>query len=336
MAIRLIECHRILKDTGSLYLHCDPTMSHYLKIVLDCIFKEENFRNEIVWCYSHGGKGKKDFARKHDIILRYCKSHIYTFNGDSVAVSRDTGVKSKGGRLGTDEKGRPFQDKIVKKTGKVYRYYLDTGKIPEDYWKDINSLQAGVAERTGYPTQKPLVLLERIIKASSNEGDIVLDPFCGCATTCVASEKLERKWIGIDVSFKAYELVKERLQKEVGINVSVDEPLFSTSPPVRTDLIEDNMPLGNVYIISNPNYTTEYKYKVGIAKNVQSRFNSYQTADPNRSFKLEYHKASPYFVEIEKYIHEKYPNKHEWIKGNLEDIKKDIENFDPSESGLIF
>ncbi|MBC6399837.1 MAG: GIY-YIG nuclease family protein, partial [Ekhidna sp.] len=285
IAIRLMECHRVLKDTGSLYLHCDPTMSHYLKLVLDCVFGEENFQNEVIWGYNVGGKSKKRWARKHDVILFYGKKSDFYFDGIKAGIQRDTGTKSRGGKIGVDSEGKRYQDKIVRKTGKVYRYYLNEPKIPEDWWFGINSLQSGDTERTGYPTQKPLALLERIIKASSPQDGIVLDPFCGCATTCVASEKLNRQWIGIDVSVKAYELVKIRLEKEVK-SLFAQNIGFYTSPPDRTDQGVDYLSEKYVYIISNPQY--EGEYKVGIASNVKSRLNSYQTADPERSYKLEY------------------------------------------------
>ncbi|OQY47520.1 MAG: hypothetical protein B6242_04870 [Anaerolineaceae bacterium 4572_78] len=226
MSNRLLELHRILKPTGSLYLHCDPTASHYLKIILDMIFGAKHFLNEIVWCYSHGGKGKTRYARKHDVILFFSKGKTWTFNGDSIGIPRDTGVKSRGGKLGIDEDGRPYQDKIVKKTGKVYRYYLDKGKIPEDWWVDINSLQASVAERLGYPTQKPLALLERIIKASSNEGDVVMDPFCGCGTAVHAAQSLGRTWIGIDITYLAIALIKNRLHGAFEIEAGKDYNLI--------------------------------------------------------------------------------------------------------------
>ena len=237
MAVRLIEMYRVLKDTGSIYLHCDQTMSHYLKLLLDCIFGEKNFRNEIVWCYNVGGKSKNKFAKKHDIIFFYSKTKDYIFNGDRVFIPRDTGRKSKGGRMGEDEKGRPYQDKIVKDTGKIYRYYLDEGKIPEDWWSDINSIQSGAKERQNYPTQKPLALLDRIIKASSKEGDVVLDPFCGCATTCVASENLRRRWVGIDISSMAHKLVECRLESEVESQLATKKIKAPKGDyiPVRTD-----------------------------------------------------------------------------------------------------
>ena len=195
MAVRLIECHRILKSTGSLYYHCDPLMSHYIKLTADCIFGEGNFRNELVWCYSSGGTGKRHFAKKHDVILFYSKTSDYRFNVDPI-------------RERYKEKAK-VEHKIVK--GKKYLRKNPLGKVPLD-WFEMPILTNTSKERTGYPTQKPVALLEKIIKVSTDKGDIVLDPFCGCATTCVASEKLSREWIGIDVSYMAYELVKERLK----------------------------------------------------------------------------------------------------------------------------
>ncbi|MCY3979155.1 MAG: DNA methyltransferase [Chloroflexi bacterium] len=249
MAVRLLEMWRVLKPTGSLYLHCDPTASHYLKAVLDAIFGWRNFRNEIVWCYNVGGKSKRWWARKHDCILFYSKTKTYWFDGKAAGIPRDTGSKSFGGRIGVDEDGRPYQDKIVRKSGKIYRYYLDEPKIPEDWWTDINSLQSGVHERTGYPTQKPLALYERIIKASSNDSDIVLDPFCGCATTPVAAERLGRQWVGIDIWDKAHGVVVDRLEKEVGL---FGEVHYSTEPPTRTDDAQPAAPFLRVKQVHEP------------------------------------------------------------------------------------
>ena len=232
MAVRLLAMRRVLKPTGSIYLHCDPTASHYLKAVMDAIFGQKHFVNEIVWCYNVGGKGKRWWARKHDLILFYAKSKTYHFDGKAAGIARDTGAKSFGGRIGVDEDGRPYQDKIVRKTGKIYRYYLDEPKIPEDWWTDINSLQSGVKERVGWPTQKPIALYERIVKASSREDDVVLDPFAGCATTCVVAEKLNRQWVGIDIWEKAHEVVLDRLKREVGLFGDVT---FTDQLPERTD-----------------------------------------------------------------------------------------------------
>ncbi len=202
MIPRLLETYRLLEDTGSLYLHCDPTSSHYLKIILDQIFGAMNFRNEITWSYKGGGRSYKHFARKHDVLLFYTRSDEWTFNYQDILVDRTNRTYF------TDENG----DRYWLKYGK--RYYLKhEGKVPEDWWADIDPLHGPYKERLGYPTQKPLALLERIINASSNEGDIVLDPFCGCGTTLVAAEKLGRKWIGIDISEDAIEITEKRLNE---------------------------------------------------------------------------------------------------------------------------
>ncbi len=203
IAIRLIECQRILKNTGSIYLHCDLTMSHYLKIVMDCVFGEKNFRNEIVWCYNKWSIVSQAFSKNHDILFFYSKSDNPVFN-----VQHQARAKSTLKRFGTKKIISKIDDAGKRVPSKNSTEDSEGVKMA-DYW-NIPIIAPSGKERTGYPTQKPLALLQRIIKASSNKGDVVLDPFCGCATTCIASEKLERKWIGIDVSVKAYELVKER------------------------------------------------------------------------------------------------------------------------------
>ncbi len=315
MAIRLIECRRILKPAGSVYLHCDPTMSHYLKTTMDCIFGEENFRNEVVWCYRGGGVPKYDFARKHDIVLRYSMNKTPVFNVDNVRIPYSDDV----------ERSHPSRYDKSYRTNKVYEGYKpnEKGKHPEDWWTIQPLMPSDKKERTGYPTQKPLALLERIILASTGEGDVVLDPFCGCATTCIAAERLGRSWIGIDVSIKAYELVKERLAKEtasiLGGDVVVD---LKTDPPQRTDQEQDYREQKYVYVISHPHYPGEYK--VGIAKDWKSRLSAYQTSDPGRQYKLEYQLQTPWFRETEKHIHDTFPNKHEWVQGNLDEIIRTI------------
>jgi site-specific DNA-methyltransferase (adenine-specific) len=218
MAQRIIEMHRILKDTGSLYLHCDPTASHYLKVVLDEIFGKNNFRNEIVWCYTGPSGSKKNFPAKHDVILRYSKTEDrYIFNYDAIRVPYV--------RLNTGATHSIFKEA---------KTLSEEGKIPEDWWKDIPSGgHISPKERTNYPTQKPLALLKRIINASSNEGDIVLDPFCGCATTCVAAQQLGRKWIGIDIEKQAVSILVERLSDDAGL---FKDFVNTTIVPQRTDL----------------------------------------------------------------------------------------------------
>ena len=247
MAVRLLEMWRILKPTGSIYLHCDPTASHYLKAVMDAIFGHKTFVNEIIWCYSQGGKSRRRFGRKHDCILFYAKSKEYTFNDNEVRIEMKSGKDSFGGRLETDTAGRQYRlvygTKNARGETRYYKYYLDQGKVPEDYWTDINSLQSSVAERTGYPTQKPLALYERILRASSREHDIVMDPFAGCATTCVAAERLGRQWVGVDIWDKAHEVVIDRLKREglAGPDGETDglwsfgDIRLETVPPVRTD-----------------------------------------------------------------------------------------------------
>lgn len=241
MAVRLLELHRVLKDTGSLYLHCDPTMSHSLKLLLDAIFGKRNFRNEIVWCYGAGYPPKNDFARKHDIIFRYGggeKKLVFNTDDSNVRVPFSTTALNMHFK-NKDKDGRAYRKYA---SGKIS--YADEGKVVSDYWIDIDGQKSRSPiskEYLGYPTQKPLDLLLRIIAASSNEGDVVLDPFCGCATTCVAAEKLQRQWIGIDISEKAVELVKSRFRSELAIG-SEDNPtllpgvIHRTDMPVRSDM----------------------------------------------------------------------------------------------------
>ena len=234
MAVRILEMHRILKETGSIYLHCDPTMSHYLKLLMDAIFGRSNFRNEIVWCYSVPGNARRHFPRKHDNLMFYAKDPGKArFNYDAVRVpyAKATLQRSK-------YAGQGFGEQTARNLAEC-----DKGKIVEDYWTDIPF--AVKSERTGYPTQKPLKLLERIIAASSNKGDMVFDPFCGCATTMVAAEILGRKWAGVDISPMGVRQVKERLADqalETGAKIlgqgkiTVGKVITLKTPPQRTDL----------------------------------------------------------------------------------------------------
>ena len=232
MAIRLLEMRRILKDTGSIYLHCDPTMSHYLKLAMDCIFGESNFRNEIIWHYSNKQQilSGSHFLRATDSIFYYAKTKATQVKQIETILSgesRGQQVRERGYNLRTIQ-GKKYCDVY---NWKKYQERVRKGKIDvstptrdlskkkqiryEDNCWEISIINPRAKERIGYPTQKPLALLERIIRASSRVGDLILDPFCGCATTCVAAEKLDREWVGIDISMKAYDLVKVRLEKEV-------------------------------------------------------------------------------------------------------------------------
>ena len=240
MTQRIIELHRVLKSTGSLYLHCDPTASHYLKIVLDRILGVDNFKNDLVWKRGavKGAKAtSKQFGRNIENLFFYTKSKKYTFNQpyrpyDLTAKNNKFRFKDDSGRIySRDNPLGDYSQKSIKrfenegriyvtKTGKkqLIRYLDETkGVAISSVWDDIHPINQVAKERTGYPTQKPLKLLERIIKASSNEDDIVLDPFAGCATTCVAAQQLKRRWIGIDIEYKAVEMLMDRLKDDAGL-----------------------------------------------------------------------------------------------------------------------
>ena len=271
MAVRLIEMHRILKDTGSIYLHCDPTMSHYLKLVMDSLFGKVNFRNEIVWKRTNAHNDSAVYGCIHDTILYYSKGDSLTLNEQYQPYSDEYLKRYRH----TDENGKRFLDRdltagslsgggyqyewngITKiwrcpfttmqeyhKSGKLYytrngtprlKQFLDDmpGVPVQDVWIDIPPINSQAKERVGYPTQKPLTLLDRIIKASSNEGDVILDSFCGCATTLVAADRLQRDWIGVDISAKAAELVVERIKEDQGL---FEDIVARTDIPKRTDL----------------------------------------------------------------------------------------------------
>ena len=250
MAARLVELHRVLKPTGSLYLHCDPTASHYLKILLDAIFGGENYRNEVVWKRMYSHNDAKRFGKIHDVIFYYAKSNRPTWN--AVYLPYDEEYIKKMYRY-QDEDGRKWMSVPLTaeaKAGGGYTYewngitriwicpiktmqrlesenrlhyprsglvrqktYLDEkkGRPAQDWWDDVIPVRSLPKERLGYPTQKPVALLERIILASSNEGDVVLDPFCGCGTAIAAAHKLRRRWIGIDITHLSIALQKYRL-----------------------------------------------------------------------------------------------------------------------------
>ena len=277
MAVRLIEMHRVLKPTGSLYLHCDPTASHYLKAVMDAIFGWRNFRNEIVWKRTSAHSDAKRFGQICDSILYYAKSGERTWN--AITVPHNPAYVDKNYRY-EDERGRYRHHEIIRtasmgerpnlayeykgytprwgwrmvreklealdreglliwsERGRPYRKkHLADGQFAPNLWTDIPpALGEG---NINYPTQKPLVLYERLIRASSNEGDIVCDPFAGCATTCVAAERLGRQWIGMDIWEKAQQVVRARLENEVGLFGDVT---FTAKAPERTDAGETGAP----------------------------------------------------------------------------------------------
>ena len=204
---RLIEMERVLKPEGSLYLHCDTNASHYLRLILDYIFGMDKFRNEIVWCYAPAGRApKRSYHRKHDVILYYADRNKGVWN----APYTEMNPKSIPKYNHIDDDGRRWGYIHGKKR------YMPKGRPVPDWWDDIPSFQAASksSERVGYPTQKPLKILERIIKASTNEGDAILDPFCGSGTSLVAAYRLGRNYTGIDCSEEAIAVSKERLENE--------------------------------------------------------------------------------------------------------------------------
>ncbi len=223
LGVRVMEMRRVLRQDGSLYLHIDHTAHAYVKGLMDAIFGHKNFRNEIVWFYKTGGTSKRWFGRKHDTILFYTKSDNYTYSPqkEKSYLSHKYGFSNI--KIYEDKQG----------------YYTMVGM--RDVW-DIPALRGNQPEAMGYPTQKPLALYERIIKASSNEGDFVLDPFCGCATTPVAAERLGRQWIGMDIWDGAKDIVLMRLEKEGMARPDSEHGLmfphdvhYTTKPPARTD-----------------------------------------------------------------------------------------------------
>lgn len=242
MYTRLLLMRELLAEDGSLYVHCDWRVNSYLRLVLDEVFGAGNFLNEIVWCFSQGGKSRRMFGRKHNSILFYAKdSNRHVFNSDDVRVPMKSGKTSFGGRLETDEDGRQYRlvygTKNSRGETRYYKYYLDAGKVPEDYWTDINSLQSGVRERNGYATQKPEALLERIIKASSNPGDIVADFFCGSGTTLAVAESLGRRWIGCDLGMHATHISRKRLLRKAVDSASTAMEFRSTLPTEDTAIV---------------------------------------------------------------------------------------------------
>ncbi len=224
MAVRLLEMRRILKDTGSVYLHCDPTASHYLKLLMDAVFGVREFRNEVSWCYRKWSVEAKQFVRNHDTILFYSNADLATFNPQYVPVSKGTMKRWKG-----KKQQAVFQDGMRLATSTD-----SEAKSPCPDWWEISIINPNAKERVGYPTQKPLALLARIIQASSNDGDMVLDPFAGCATACVAAERLGRQWVGIDISEKAVDLVQVRIRKEIDLFHNF-KPIRRSDIPKRTD-----------------------------------------------------------------------------------------------------
>jgi len=236
MRERIVKMYDVLKNTGSFYLHCDWHASHYLKVMLDEIFTRAKFRNELIWCYSGRELNQKQWNSKHDNIFFYTKSNNWTFNWEEVAEEPTPQVLAQYKHVNEEGKRYVIRSKtggkgLSKESENTYRQYYK--KVPPRTWFHITFVSSS-HERLGYPTQKPEVLLERIIKASSNKGDLILDPFCGCGTAMVVAQRLGRRWIGTDISPTAIGLIEKRLEK-VGAIRSKD---FETTgmPTTLTEL----------------------------------------------------------------------------------------------------
>ena len=224
MGPRLVEMHRILTKSGSMYMHCDPNISHYLKVLMDAIWNHNNtkksnsFKNEIVWYYRSPSLAVKKYRKMHDIILFYTKTENYVFDTPKPIYENELFLRDKVKDLIGKKPIRSQDDK-----GKFKRIQTRTDDaFLRDVWDDIGILSLMVAERLGYPTQKPSLLYTRMIETSSKEGDIVLDPFSGCGTTLDAAQALKRKWIGIDISIVAMDVTEHRLKDRYGLKPSED------------------------------------------------------------------------------------------------------------------
>ncbi len=345
MAIRLFEMHRILKPTGSIYLHCDSTASHYLKLIMDSIFGKKHFRNEIVWERIKGaGKtsqhSPRSWGRSSDSLLWYSKNNEHQFNSDAIKAPYSEEYLAENFPQ-QDSKGRykrrsPFRppglgarpnlcyeykgfipphpsgwtvskSKLqtidneggleITPNGKIHRKQRPDGMIPNNIWTDI--LPTAGNERTGYPTQKPLALLERIIKASSNEGDMVFDPFCGCATACVAAENLGRQWVGIDMSESAEVITKLRLQDEIDKGTDLWNPIEDitvsrTPPPLTHPTPETQIPINSLFNqLTPPDYSQAelqafHSHKHRVYGNQEGRCNGCKHPLPFRNMTIDH------------------------------------------------
>ena len=205
---RLVLMRDLLADDGSIFVHSDWRVNSYLRLLLDEVFGKDRHLNEIVWCYETAGKSKSTWSRKHDTIYFYSKTDNYRFDASQSPMPRK---QDKHMRVGTDENGRQYEEKTDKASGKVYRWFFDEGKLPMDFWTDVSFINWEARERTGYATQKPEALIERIIKSTTTEGDLVADFFCGSGTTLAVAEKLGRKWIGSDLGKFAIHTTRKRM-----------------------------------------------------------------------------------------------------------------------------
>lgn len=224
------QAHYLLASTGVLCLHLDWHMSAYARLICDEVFGEKRFLNEIIWSYESGGRAKKHFSRKHDVILLYARSPRYRFDLTQVPLER-TAVRRNHMRRAVDEEGRSYRS--IQSNGKTYRYYEDAPVYPGDVWTDISHLQQRDPERTGYATQKPLKLLDRLLRPVVKEGDLVCDLCCGSGTTLLAAQQLGCRFIGVDKSPEALLVARSRLKQE---NVTLLCPASDNAAAIEASL----------------------------------------------------------------------------------------------------
>ena len=228
---RLAHCRRSLAHHGSLFVHLDYRSVHYVKIALDRIFGRKRFINEIIWCYAVGGKSRRMFGRKHDSILWYAKTADYAFFADAIRVPRRAGSHM---RVVRKDNGELVQQKTDRRSGKVYEYPVNRGKIPEDWWADIETLNHSDKQRTTWPTQKPEKLIERIVRATTEPDQLVADWFCGSGTTPVIAQRLQRRFVATDIQPQAIECTANRLRK------SGDALATAGTPPRDIEVLVGN------------------------------------------------------------------------------------------------
>jgi len=204
----LEHSHRVLSPTGSMFVHLDYRTVHYVKVALDGIFGADRLINELIWCYAVGGKNRRGFGRKHDTILWYARGSEHAFYPDAIRIARRAGSHM---RVVAGPDGRPVQEKTDRKTGRVYRYPVSAGKVPEDWWTDIETLNHSDRERTGWPSQKPERLIERIVGATTAPGDVVADWFAGSGTTAAVAHRLGRRYLVAEAEAAAVEIIYRRL-----------------------------------------------------------------------------------------------------------------------------
>lgn len=371
MSVRLLECRRILKPTGSLFLHCDDTMSHWLKTTLDCIFDEENYLNEIIWrrTSSTHADAKNRTGRITDSIFWYSKSPEFIYKGfyqevpktaaefpividgkryrDNGTVigspTRDQAERYFTWRDITPEHGWTVTEKKLEELYQKGQIHIKKAKgggltcrriISADDYPGIRlgNLWTGLyltkKEQGDYATQKPEELLKRIIRATTEDEDkdkgvgkaVVVDPFCGCATTCVAADNLGRSWVGIDIEPGAHEEIKRRLPN------LVRDIECTQRVPIRTDKNRNSSESRYVYILKDDNDPDWHK--VGIAKNWSARQNSFRTGRRRRdSVNIVFKRKTELFRELEQHLIDRFENDHEWVRASKTQIEEEINAF---------